>query len=974
MSSQPEAPNLKPGDVVAGRFRIVESIGSGGFSVVYRAHQEDQNRFVALKVLKPDASSDDDIVERFRREALYASHLSHPNTITLFDYGHTDEGLCYIAMEHLEGCDLADIVKHGEPMDLRRVWSILMQTSRSLAEAHQIGLVHRDLKPENIFLVQRDGSEEMVKVLDFGVSKAISNFGDRGVETMKPLTQQGTVFGTPLYMAPEQAMAEDITPAVDVYALGHIAYEMITGEAAYLDCSTAMDVMLKQINEPPLSLPKPWAQTPFSALITRCTIKDPDERIADASVLLEHLMHEAFSGYVSDVRRTGRTHSLPNVATQTDEGTIEEPSQPLASNEIESVYRWELDALDEVLEEVVTQGQMRLVLVRGTPGSGRSNLLRAFLQRRLDSTDQLAVAHRPRTEDAGLAADLAAVTSTDIEGRGVDELRRMLSAAPVDDVAAESNPQTDSAPLSALGARRDKLLVRVGEAFRHAANSSGGLIWAIESLERVDTLTLAFLEHLFEDLKRRPAPVLIVATVHPDDLRRRPGLLRYTQSLLRARRPVARQLEILPPGEDKAIDEEAPAPPEERGAPRPSGGSYVGDELPRLDRGIGAEASQPEEVFGDLRADSVPRRQEGELAFETILGFLSELGDRVDRDLWKLACARVIPDEFVGMIDFILQQAKRYGIIAEEEGAYVFTQEGYAEQLRASFDDLVDSAEVHRRLARLMREHSDSLERTELQAIVRHLRLGHAPFEAVELLREAGEAAFRSYDLDSARGYYLQIRQILEDVDRGRLPSEAERVELGERERAKIWLRLGEIHGAMDEHGAAEDAIGRTLAPDSGADAELRGRAYKILGDLAASQDRYDRAKLEYRRARDSFREAGHPGAFAAAVGAMGHCALEQGKAREAEELVAMALERAAEIQNEMLGARLGRIMGRVLLIQGRIKEARTHFDRSSERFERVDSRREMAATLAELATATFADGHFDEARDNYGRAQAIAG
>ncbi len=200
---QPNLPNLKPGDLVAGRFRIVEMVGSGGFSVVYRAHQEEMNRFIALKVLKPRAATDARVVERFRREALYASHLSHPNTITLYDYGQTDTGLFYIAMEFLVGMDLSVVVQRGEPMELERVWRILVQCCRSLAEAHRIGLVHRDLKPENVFLVQREEGGESIKVLDFGVSKAITTFGNAGPATMAPLTQEGTVFGTPLYMAPE---------------------------------------------------------------------------------------------------------------------------------------------------------------------------------------------------------------------------------------------------------------------------------------------------------------------------------------------------------------------------------------------------------------------------------------------------------------------------------------------------------------------------------------------------------------------------------------------------------------------------------------------------------------------------------------------------------------------------------------------------------------------------------------------------
>src|SRR5690554_4364118 len=196
-------------------------------------------------------------------------------------------------MELLEGQDLADVVRMGQPMAPHRVWQILAQCCRSLSEAHRLGLIHRDLKPENIFLLQRKDAE-IVKVLDFGVSKAINDFGAAGVRTMAPLTQQGTVFGTPLYMAPEQAMAEDLTAAVDVYAMGHIGFEMITGRAAYGDSTNAMDVMLRQINDPPLTLPSPWHGTPFYALIERATRKDPSERFADASEMLVSLLDEEF--------------------------------------------------------------------------------------------------------------------------------------------------------------------------------------------------------------------------------------------------------------------------------------------------------------------------------------------------------------------------------------------------------------------------------------------------------------------------------------------------------------------------------------------------------------------------------------------------------------------------------------------------------------------------------------------------------
>ena len=995
MSSPKKAPQLKPGDLVAGRFRVVEPIGSGGFSVVYRAHQEAMNRFVALKILKADASSDEKIVERFRREALFASHLSHPNTITLFDYGHTDDGLCYIAMEYLTGTDLAAEVQNGESMELDRVWSILVQSCRSLAEAHRLGLIHRDLKPENIFLVHQEGDGEFVKVLDFGVSKAISNFADAGPRTMAPLTQEGTVFGTPLYMAPEQAMAEGIAPSVDVYALGHIAYEMITGKALYADATNAMDVMLKQINDPPLTLPEPWKNTPFSPLITKCTHKEPSERIEDASKLLEHLMHDAFTPYMDAANRPTNSSPMRRVSTGEVEGGGEYTVPPEADEQVEEVYRWELDVLDDALEEARDQKAPRLVTIRGAPGTGRSNLLRAFLRQHKDEAG-VTVAHRQshagnEQKDAGLEADLACVTKHGLEGLSkvlaleggvgadahLDQLQRMLHQFDNPEQAVPSNEvdmDSDSAPLSALSSHRDTFLARIMVPFREAAEQ-GVLIWGLENLEKIDTLTLAFLNKFFTELRRRPAPILIVATVSPDDLMRRPGLLRYTQGLLQATRPVARQLSLVPPGERKEGEAARPEPPEAMGADNPAAGSFLGDSIPTLSESSQLdELDEPSEIFDDLEADEADEeRSEADLAFDTVLGFLAQLGDRVPEDLWKLARARVVPDRFMQLADFIIEQAERFGIVHRREDALIFTQPGFAEELREGFDELVEPVDTHRELAKLMREYYEAPGREHLRTIAEHLRKAQAPYQAMQLLRQAGEEAFGAYDLDSAREYYLQIRQLMEEVESGRVPTGEESEAEADFEAAKVWLRLGEIHGALGEHGAAEDAIGRALDEKAGAPPELRGRAFKILGDLAVSQERYSAAKTHYRRARDSFREAGHPGAFVAAMGAMGHCALRDGKAQEAEEIVSLALEKAARLNNEILSARLRRFMGQVLTRQGRYGEAVEHLETSMKTFEAINSQKEVVEGLRELGDAAFAALNFDASRHHFTRAISLS-
>jgi serine/threonine protein kinase/tetratricopeptide (TPR) repeat protein len=987
---------LKPGDVVAGRFRIVEAIGSGGFSVVYRAHQEAMNRFVALKVLKPTASNDEKLVERFRREALFASHLSHPNTITLFDYGHTDAGLCYIAMELLEGTDLADVVQSGQPMDLERVWNILHQCCHSLAEAHRLGLVHRDLKPENIFLIKRDDAE-FVKVLDFGVSKAVSNFANAGPRTMAPLTQEGTVFGTPLYMAPEQAMAEGIGPSVDVYALGHIAYEMITGFAAYGECTNAMDVMLKQINDPALVLPDPWSQTPFSPLITKCTAKEPEDRIEDASKLLEHLLHDAFLPYMNESSRPARARTLEQVPSITDASAASYTVPGEAVQDAEEVYRGELEVLEETLSEIRETDSMRLVLVRGTPGTGRSNLVRAFLNRHRDDSDLIISDRYTHAGDAegsaGLEADLACVTQASIEGRGVAEIKRILHqhddaavSQPAGKKKAASKTDSESVPVSALGAERDAFLSRIGDPFRQASRR-GALIWSIENLEKVDTLTLAFLEYFFRDLQNDSAPILIVATVYPDDLMRRPALLRYTQELLQATQPVARQLSLVPPGERKAGDSGTgpPALPEHPTEDSQPGSFFDGSTttLPASDDL--AEESEPQsiELFDELeqpKNEDPEERDEADIAFDTVLGFLAELGDEVPDDLWKLARARVLPSEVMGLADFIVEQSERFGIVQRHDHALVFAQPGFANELRDGFDDLVDPVPTHLELAALLIDFYAAPDREQLRTIVDHLLDAQAPYEAMELLRQAGEDAYRARDLDSAREYYVQIRPIIDDVENGQVIAGQFTGDqpIGDQagadfEKAHVWVRLGEIHGALGEHGAAEDAISQALATDSGASSALRGRAHKILADLAVSQERFESAKTHYRHARDSFREASHPGAFVAAMGAMGHCALMEGKPNEAEEILSLALKRAARLKNNVLGARLNRFMAQVLVRQGRFGEAVGHLSDALVTFEEIQSQKEFAETLAEVGKVAFAAGDHADSRDYYRKALTMA-
>ncbi len=277
------------GVVVAGRFHILERIGVGGMGTVYRAEQVGLGRSVALKILKRELIFDRDTVTRFHREARAMSLLTHPNTVRVFDFGETPEGLLFLAMELLEGELLTHRIEREGALDVREAMGFAGEILASLAEAHEKGIVHRDLKPDNIYLARVDGREEpVVKVLDFGIAKVIQ--GDRKIDQLE--TQAGTVFGTPRYMSPEQAQGKRLDARSDLYAVGVLLYQMLAGQAPFLD-DDAVVVMARHIKEQPRSLHAAAPERPIPATLERAVLKalekDPEARFANADEFMKRL-------------------------------------------------------------------------------------------------------------------------------------------------------------------------------------------------------------------------------------------------------------------------------------------------------------------------------------------------------------------------------------------------------------------------------------------------------------------------------------------------------------------------------------------------------------------------------------------------------------------------------------------------------------------------------------------------------------
>ena len=283
-------PDALIGTLVGGRFQVLRKIGAGGMGAVYRARQEGMDRDVAIKVLLGEMAENDTILRRFTLEALAVSRLRHPHTIQIFDFGQTPLGQPYIAMELLEGQTVHELLRAERPLPIRRALRIIAQVAESLAEAHSKGIVHRDLKPENVFLVTVGDDPDYCKVLDFGVAK----LRDADSDGKGTLTQAGSIFGTPRYMSPEQCAAQPVDARSDIYTMGVILYEMITGRAPFIH-DQALSLLLAHVNDAPtppsVATDKQVIPEEVEHLVLRLLAKNADDRVQHATELA-HQCHQ----------------------------------------------------------------------------------------------------------------------------------------------------------------------------------------------------------------------------------------------------------------------------------------------------------------------------------------------------------------------------------------------------------------------------------------------------------------------------------------------------------------------------------------------------------------------------------------------------------------------------------------------------------------------------------------------------------
>jgi serine/threonine-protein kinase len=301
------APDPLIGRVIADRFRITALLARGGMGKVYKAEQAPLGRLCAVKILNPNYSGDVDpeFHRRFFREASITSRITHPNSVTIFDYGKTDDDIYYMVMEYLDGQTLHQALREARTMPEDRVGRISQQICRALREAHTLDVIHRDLKPANIFLSRHGDDEDYVKVLDFGLVKHLTERPE------EQLTQTGLFMGSPKYMAPEQIQGGHVDARTDIYSLGIMMYEMLAGKVPF-ERATSVNILMAHVGEPPPPMrevnPNLVCSRDFEDLVMRCIAKDPAERFMSMDEVLQGIkrVHNvSMTGQVAAVNTSG---------------------------------------------------------------------------------------------------------------------------------------------------------------------------------------------------------------------------------------------------------------------------------------------------------------------------------------------------------------------------------------------------------------------------------------------------------------------------------------------------------------------------------------------------------------------------------------------------------------------------------------------------------------------------------------------
>ena len=535
------------GRTLPGGFGIIELIGVGGMGRVYRAEQTNLGRTVAVKIVHPHLAGEENAVARFITEARAASRLNHPNSVAVIDFGKTNDGQLYLVMEYLRGKDLARVAYEEGPLPFRRIVDVLRQTLAALAEAHHFDIIHRDLKPENIILEPVRGGGDFVKVVDFGLAKM-------QVEKSQPsITSPGIVCGTPEYMSPEQGRGDPLDPRSDLYAVGVILFQLLTGRLPF-EAETPTQVVLMHLSKAPPDpnqvapdrmIPKPIVQITMKALAKEAKdrFQNAEEfalALGDAMAKIEAAARETGKnrcnkcGTVNDAKQkfcgecgtalSTMTPTLAQLPISVDEIPASQVERKSGAMEQRDVFPLPFFGRDEDLawlEEHRARAKTGLwsVRVTGEPGIGKSRLLRELAQASKSAGDTvIVVGPDPAWAEVGYhTLRRAVVQLAELPNDGGALSDWSAASAEARSGLAQIFGKTDSRS-AALSA--DQRRFAAAEALRWALLRANGrlggrrVVLAIDDLHAVDGAS----RNAVGDVVEEPplAPVLVVAAHAPN--------------------------------------------------------------------------------------------------------------------------------------------------------------------------------------------------------------------------------------------------------------------------------------------------------------------------------------------------------------------------------------------------------------------------------------------------------------------------
>lgn len=943
------------GRTIGGNYLVQELVGVGGMGRVYRSEQSTLGRTVAIKVIHPHLLSDEQTVARFYGEARAASRLNHPNSVSIIDFGRTDDGILYLAMEFLKGKDLALVMHEEGPLPFPRICELLIGTLEALDEAHALDIVHRDMKPENIILRRLHSGDDLVKVVDFGLATIVGN-------NSTSITRPGLVCGTPDYMPPEQARGEQVDGRGDLYALGVVLFELLTDQLPF-DDETPTKVVLRHINDP---VPDPREVAPhrgipdsLAEICIRALQKDRNHRFANASDMRDAIRDalEALRGGTSGVEATITCNSCGTAnpaemrfcgkcGNRLGSGQPAKPSssraprtsfRPMATVQRPFVGRVEeLEKLDEFRRAAL--GRLVQVRVMGEMGVGKSRLLGEAAERYAAAGDLVVGSASHPTGAPVPYGPLRELVALLLE-RKVEELEQVategsildpLSRAGLQELA-EARGLEGYTERSRIGAVADAVAaaIRTGLARTGAARA----VLVIDDIDKCDGLTQKVLAQLDESLGE--TSVLLLLGMAPTNRVEGNVIELDGLTLEQAGQFLKGETAAVRPGESTIM-------PGRRLLPL-----YL-EQLHSLGaQGLGDETMPPR--LADAVAQRVDRVG---IAARRVMQTVAAYGGHCELDVLR---ELVEPADMSGLEELVDSG------LAVVTATAVDLPHPFIAELVAAFIPAEARKEVHARILALVTERGAPLEvRAE------HAYRSGQPMRSLMTLERMGDTALRRGD---TRAAVLAYRRALELARREMLESGDTVMDTAlvtfSRKLGWAMARAGDLAGADGVVREAFDLTGRFSA--------ARARMHVVLGRIATLRD----------RRRDAMRQFGQALEIVAGEdpGVESDVQLALGEARAADgdpAGAANAYRRALELLEDSRGdktvrARVRLDLAEVLLATGDTMACREQAELGRESAEETGAGALVARASGLLGRIAELSGDRETARGHYETAAARA-